>query len=121
MNKPWNRGDRDTANRARYHVVRSASLIRGAFLLKGFLLVFLVFPAFFSTEIPAAAEDNTLKIAMKTRIDTLAPSRSTTRETFIMCHHWADTLVYRDPKLGNLMPCLAESYRLLGKEGIEFK
>ena len=70
---------------------------------------------------PGRAGNDTLTVAMKTRVDTLGLSKCTTRETLILCHNWADTLVYRDPNNLKLVPCLAESYEFVEKNTIEFK
>lgn len=65
--------------------------------------------------------NDTLVVAMKTRFESLSPARSTTRQTLVLSHNWGDTLIYRDPKQKELVPCLAESYRLVGTNTIEFK
>ena len=48
----------------------------------------------------------------------LDPAVSNTRQVLTLYHNWGDTLLYRDPVDGEIMPCLAESYRLLDNSGI---
>ena len=67
------------------------------------------------------ARKDTLLIAYKSHIKTLGFSNPTTRKAFILAHNWADTLVYRDPQKKALVPCLAESYRSVGKHSIQFR
>ena len=68
----------------------------------------------------AAGGNDTLVVGMKLHFDSLCQTRSTSRQTLLLCHNWADTLVYRDPASGKLVPCLAESYRV-GEDGaLEF-
>jgi len=38
----------------------------------------------------------------------------------IVSHHWADTLVYRVPDKKEIVPCLAESYRVVDGNTLEF-
>lgn len=68
----------------------------------------------------AGAGDDTLVVAMKVSFDSLCQTRSSSRQTLILCHHWADTLVYRDPDRKEIVPCLAESYRVLDGNTLEF-
>lgn len=79
-----------------------------------FLLVFL-------TATPCNAEKDTLVLGIKTKIPALDITRSTTRQALIFSHNWTDTLVYRDPVERKIVPCLAESYRFIGTNAIEFK
>ncbi|MBK5100476.1 MAG: hypothetical protein JJE15_05710 [Desulfobacteraceae bacterium] len=58
---------------------------------------------------------------MKTKLTTLGIEGSTTRPTVVLCHNWGDTLVSRDPVKKEIVPCLAESYRLVGTNAIEFE
>ena len=67
------------------------------------------------------AQKDTLVVAYKSHIKTLGFSKPTTRKAFVLAHNWADTLVYRDPQKKTLVPCLAESYRSVGKNSIQFR
>ena len=74
--------------------------------------------------IPASkgeAKGPTLVVAMKTKLTTLGIEGSYTRPTVVLCHNWGDTLVSRDPVKKEIVPCLAESYRLVGTNAIEFE
>ncbi len=68
----------------------------------------------------AGAGDDTLVVAMKVSFDSLCQTRSSSRQALILCHHWADTLVYRDPDEKEIVPCLAESYRVVDGSTLEF-
>lgn len=67
------------------------------------------------------AKGPTLVVAMKTKLTSLGIEGSTTRQTVVLCHNWGDTLVSRDPVKKEIVPCLAESYRLVGTDAIEFE
>ncbi|MCF8061794.1 MAG: hypothetical protein K9M82_04690 [Deltaproteobacteria bacterium] len=69
---------------------------------------------------PIEAGDDTLVVAMKVSFDSLCQTRSSSRQTLILCHHWADTLVYRDPDKKEIVPCLAVSYRVVDGNVLEF-
>jgi len=43
----------------------------------------------------------------------LDPAVSNTRQVLTLYHNWGDTLLYRDPVTGKIVPGLAESYRIL--------
>ncbi len=75
---------------------------------------------FLAMELPAEAERDTLNVAMKIRVTNLDLTVSSSRQTLVLCHNWADTLVYRDPETKNIVPCLAESYRFVEPRIIEF-
>jgi len=69
---------------------------------------------------PCAADPNTLVVGMKTTLNSLSTTDSSTRQTLVLSHHWADTLVYRDPEKREIVPCLAESFRIQEEGVIEF-
>lgn len=75
---------------------------------------------FLALELPAEADRDTLNVAMEITVTNLDLTVSTSRQTLVLCHNWAGTLVCRDPKTGELVPCLAESYRFLEPNIIEF-
>ena len=75
---------------------------------------------FLSMDIPAEAARDTLNVAMKISVTNLDLTVSTSRQTLVLCHNWADTLVYRDPKTKEMVPCLAESYRFVEPNVLEF-
>jgi len=70
---------------------------------------------------PSAWSGNeTLVVGMQLHFDSLCQTRSTSRQTLLLSHNWSDTLIYRDPDKQELVPCLAESYRI-GEDGaLEF-
>ena len=71
--------------------------------------------------IPTAESGNdTLVVGMQHHFDSLCQTRSTSRQTLLLSHNWADTLVYRNPASGKLVPCLAESYRVGENGALEF-
>ena len=69
---------------------------------------------------PCIAADDTLVVGMKTVLNSLSPTHSSTRQTLVLCHNWADTLVYRDPVRKEIVPCLAESIRIREDGDLEF-
>ncbi len=77
---------------------------------------------FFLTSAPASGlgGGETLSVGMKMFFESLSPTDSNTRQTLLLCHNWADTLVYRDPAGNGLVPCLAESYRVVDEGTLEF-
>ena len=65
---------------------------------------------------------DTLVVAMGTQpLRHLDPACTTNRQALVLYHNWGDTLLYRDPATRNIVPCLAESYRFLAPDTIEFK
>jgi peptide/nickel transport system substrate-binding protein len=69
---------------------------------------------------PCGADKDTLVVGEKVGFESLCQTLSSSRQTLILCHNWADTLVYRDPYSGEILPCLAESYRVLDGDTLEF-
>ncbi len=67
------------------------------------------------------AQTNSLAVSLgKEHLTTLDPAFSNTRQTLVLYHNWADTLLYRDPASRELVPCLAQSYRFCNATTIEF-
>ena len=89
--------------------------------IKPLFIVGLAFWLVFQVALACCAQKDTLVVAYKSHIKTLGFSNPTTRKAFILAHNWADTLVYRDPQKKALVPCLAESYRSVGKHSIQFR
>ncbi len=69
---------------------------------------------------PCGAARDTLVVGEKVGFDSLCQTLSNSRQALILCHNWADTLVYRDPDKREIVPCLAESYRVLENNILEF-
>lgn len=63
---------------------------------------------------------DTLVVGEKVGFDSLCQSLSSSRQTLFLAHNWADTLVYRDPDKKEIVPCLAESYRVVDNNILEF-
>jgi len=84
--------------------------------------VFSVLLVFFSLWIasPSIAGRDSLVVGMKSVLPSLSPTDSIARQTLVLCHNWADTLVYRDPEQNRIVPCLAESYRAVNEHTLEF-
>ncbi|MCF8129227.1 MAG: hypothetical protein K9N10_11980 [Deltaproteobacteria bacterium] len=49
----------------------------------------------------------------------LDPAVSNTRQVLTLYHNWGDTLLYRDPVTGKIVPGVAESYRVLNSGDME--
>ncbi len=63
---------------------------------------------------------DTLKVCLgKALPKSLDPAASNTRQVLTLYHNWGDTLLYRDPVTGKIVPCLAESYRILDDGDME--
>lgn len=69
---------------------------------------------------PCGAGGDTLVVGEKVGFNSLCQTLSNSRQTLILCHNWADTLVYRDPDRREIVPCLAESYRVIDNSILEF-
>jgi peptide/nickel transport system substrate-binding protein len=87
-----------------------------------FLLVFLLI--FFCLNTPNEAlpetHRNTLRVCLgKALPKSLDPAASNTRQVLTLYHNWGDTLLYRDPVTGKIVPGLAESYRILENGAME--
>ena len=73
---------------------------------------------------PADASDRTRKDKLvvclgKARPRSLDPSVSNSRQVLTLYHNWGDTLLYRDPVTGKIIPGLAKSYRILENGDME--
>lgn len=82
-------------------------------------LAILAIPGFISP-VSCPAGGDTLVVGIKTYLNSLSTTESSTRQTLVLSHNWADTLVYRDPYHKRLVPCLAEAFRLVGQNTFEF-
>ncbi len=98
---------------------RSFTLV--IWLFKPLFIMSLVLWLVFQAMGVCCAKNDTLIVAYKSHIKTLGFSNPTTRKAFVLAHNWADTLVYRDPEKMALVPCLAESYRSVGTNCIQFR
>ena len=54
----------------------------------------------------------------KVKPKSLDPAVSNSRQVLTLYHNWGDTLLYRDPVSGKIVPGLAESYRILDNGGM---
>jgi len=71
-------------------------------------------------EVFAQAQKDTLTVCLgKARPKSLDPAVSNTRQVLTLYHNWGDTLLYRDPVSGKIVPGLAESYRILDNGDME--
>ena len=64
----------------------------------------------------ASAETRKDKLVVclgKAKPKSLDPAVSNTRQVLTLYHNWGDTLLYREPVTGKIIPGLAESYRIL--------
>jgi len=65
-------------------------------------------------EVFSETRKDTLTVCLgKARPKSLDPAVSNTRQVLTLYHNWGDTLLYRDPVTGKIVPGLAESYRIL--------
>jgi peptide/nickel transport system substrate-binding protein len=63
---------------------------------------------------------DTLTVCLgKARPKSLDPAVSNTRQVLTLYHNWGDTLLYRDPVTGKIVPGLARSYRILDNGDME--
>lgn len=79
-----------------------------------FLLVSAAVSVFGLMEASWAAKRDTLVVCMGiSKLNTLNPIVSITRQVLILSHNWNDTLLYRDPVSRKIVPCLSKSYRFI--------
>ena len=92
----------------------------GERMIRFFLAICMVFSSLITTgEALCQPKKDTLVVCLgKARPKSLDPAVSNTRQVLTLYHNWGDTLFYRDPENGKIVPCLAESYRLLDNGGI---
>lgn len=68
----------------------------------------------------AQTRKDTLVVCLgKAKPKSLDPAVSNTRQVLTLYHNWGDTLLYRDPVTGKIIPGLAESYRILSSGDME--
>ena len=71
-------------------------------------------------EVFSQAPKDTLTVCLgKARPKSLDPAVSNTRQVLTLYHNWGDTLLYRDPVTGEIVPGLAESYKILDNGDME--
>ena len=89
-------------------------------MIRLFLMICMVFSSLITTgEAFCETQKDTLTVCMGTAlIKSLDPAVSNTRQVLTLYHNWGDTLLYRNPKDGKIVPCLAESYRFLNNGSI---
>jgi peptide/nickel transport system substrate-binding protein len=68
----------------------------------------------------AGKVDNTLNVAFTSEVTTLDNYKETTREGLILARLLYDSLLYKDPKTGQISPLIAESYRTVDDTTYEF-
>ncbi len=81
-----------------------------------FLLIFLLmFSCLNATNDALSQTDkNSLTICLgKALPKSLDPAASNTRQVLTLYHNWGDTLLYREPVTGEIVPGLAKSYKIL--------
>ena len=64
-------------------------------------------------------KDNLVVCLGKAKPKSLDPAVSNCRQVLTLYHNWGDTLLYRDPVTGKIIPGLAESYRMLENGDME--
>jgi peptide/nickel transport system substrate-binding protein len=81
-----------------------------------------LFLASLSLTAPAVAgkADDTLNVAFTSELTTLDNYKETTREGLILARLLYDSLLYRDPRTGQISPLIAESYRTVDDTTYEF-
>ena len=87
-----------------------------------FFLTFCILLSGLSTPVDALSQTkkDTLAVCLgKARPKSLDPAVSNTRQVLTLYHNWGDTLLYRDPVTGKIVPGLAESYRILDNGDME--
>ncbi len=71
-------------------------------------------------EVFSETQKDTLTVCLgKAQPKSLDPAVSNTRQVLTLYHNWGDALLYRDPVTGEIVPGLAESYRILGNGDME--
>jgi peptide/nickel transport system substrate-binding protein len=71
-------------------------------------------------EVFSETQKDTLTVCLgKARPKSLDPAVSNTRQVLTLYHNWGDTLLYRDPVAGKIVPGLARSYRILDNGDME--
>ena len=86
-----------------------------------FLILCIVFSCLNVTgEVFSEIQKDTLTVCLgKARPKSLDPAVSNTRQVLTLYHNWGDALLYRDPVTGEIVPGLAESYRILDNGDME--
>ncbi len=87
----------------------------------GFLTICMVFSLLFAIgDAFCQPKKDTLVVCLgKAKPGSLDPAVSNTRQVLTLYHNWGDTLFYRDPVDGTILPCLAQSYRFLDNGDLE--
>ena len=87
----------------------------------GFLTICMVFCVLFAIgDAVCQPKKDTIVVCLGKAIPgSLDPAASNTRQVLTLYHNWGDTLFYRDPADGKILPCLVQSYRLLENGDIE--
>lgn len=89
---------------------------------KTLLLIISAFFVLIPTDNPCEAKQDTLVVSIGTQpLKPLNLAYTTSRQMIVLYHNWGDTLLYRDPVKGKIVPCLAESYQWVDPRTIEFK
>ena len=87
-----------------------------------FFLTFCMFFLCLNTPVDvfSQTQKDTLVVCLgKAQPKSLDPGVSNTRQVLTLYHNWGDTLLYRDPVSGGIVPGLAESYRILDNGDME--
>ncbi|MBT3257145.1 MAG: hypothetical protein HN366_11905 [Deltaproteobacteria bacterium] len=87
-----------------------------------FFLTFCILLSCLSAPVDALSQtkNDTLVVCLgKARPKSLDPAVSNTRQVLTLYHNWGDTLLYRGPVTGKIVPGLARSYRILDNGDME--
>lgn len=90
-------------------------------MIKVFLTLCMIFSYLNSPgEVFSQTKKDTLVVCLgKSQPKSLDPAVSNTRQVLTLYHNWGDTLLYRDPVNGEIVPGLARSYRILENGDME--
>ena len=93
----------------------------GITMINVFLALCMIFSCLnFPGVVFSQTEKDTLTVCLgKTQPKSLNPAASNTRQVLTLYHNWGDTLLYRDPVSGKIVPGLARSYRILENGDME--
>ncbi len=87
-----------------------------------FFLAFCMFFLCLNTggDVFSQTQKDTLVVCLgKAQPKSLDPGVSNTRQVLTLYHNWGDTLLYREPVSGKIVPGLAQSYRVLDNGDME--
>ena len=101
--------------------IKNRSVWEGIIMIKVFLALCMIFSCLNAPGMVfSQTEKDTLVVCLgKAQPKSLDPAVSNTRQVLTLYHNWGDTLLYRDPVSGKIVPGLARSYRILENGDME--